>query len=136
MLFSISSAMPCLHMVQRPNRKREYNTIIPRPLQSRFALLYNRTKHRYGIIYTMRTKDRCRNCGRRRHRHVVMARRRLSLRSLLKRPTVVTSNAYDGATYPVRYTYDTAGRRTSLSTTRDGETGDTTIWAYDSATGN
>ncbi|MBR2771562.1 MAG: hypothetical protein IKD78_06065, partial [Bacteroidales bacterium] len=33
-----------------------------------------------------------------------------------------------GATYPVRYTYDTAGRRTSLSTTRDGTTWDTTTW--------
>ena len=42
----------------------------------------------------------------------------------------------DGATYPVRYTYDTAGRRTSLSTTRDGTTWDTTAWAYDPVTGN
>ena len=41
-----------------------------------------------------------------------------------------------GATYPVRYTYDTAGRRTSLSTTRDGVTWDTTTWTYDHATGN
>ena len=44
--------------------------------------------------------------------------------------------AEDGATYPVRYTYDTQNRRTSLSTTRDGETWDTTSWAYDAATGN
>ena len=44
--------------------------------------------------------------------------------------------AEDGATYPVRYTYDTEGRRTSLSTTRDGTTWDTTTWAYDPATGN
>ena len=36
-----------------------------------------------------------------------------------------------GATYPVLYTYDTAGRRTSLSTTRDGIIGDTTTWTYD-----
>jgi len=41
-----------------------------------------------------------------------------------------------GATYPVRYTYDTAGRRTSLSTTRDGMTWDTTTWTYDPYTGN
>jgi len=41
-----------------------------------------------------------------------------------------------GATYPVRYTYDTQGRRTSLSTTRDGTTWDTTTWTYDPATGN
>ena len=41
-----------------------------------------------------------------------------------------------GATYPVRYTYDTQGRRTSLSTTRDGTTWDTTTWAYDPYTGN
>ena len=41
-----------------------------------------------------------------------------------------------GATYPVCYTYDTAGRRTSLSTTRDGVTWDTTTWTYDHATGN
>ena len=44
--------------------------------------------------------------------------------------------AEDGATYPVRCTYDTAGRRTSLSSTRDGVTWDTTTWAYDAATGN
>ena len=44
--------------------------------------------------------------------------------------------AEDGATYPVRQTYDTQGRRTSLSTTRDGVTWDTTTWAYDAATGN
>ena len=44
--------------------------------------------------------------------------------------------AEDGATYPVRYTYDTDGRRTSLSTTRDGSTWDTTTWAYDPSTGN
>ena len=41
-----------------------------------------------------------------------------------------------GATYPVRYTYDSQGRRTSLSTTRDGVTWDTTTWNYDHATGN
>ena len=41
-----------------------------------------------------------------------------------------------GATYPVQYTYDTQGRRTSLSTTRDGTTWDTTTWTYDHATGN
>ena len=48
-----------------------------------------------------------------------------------------------GATYPVRYTYDTAGRRTSMTTFRDvggsrpvATGGDTTIWAYDAATGN
>ena len=40
-----------------------------------------------------------------------------------------------GATYPVRFAYDTAGRRTALSTTRDGETWDTTTWSYDHATG-
>ncbi|MBP5542629.1 MAG: RHS repeat protein, partial [Kiritimatiellae bacterium] len=40
-----------------------------------------------------------------------------------------------GATYPVRHAYDTHGRRTSLSTTRDGTTWDTTTWAYDPFTG-
>ena len=40
-----------------------------------------------------------------------------------------------GATYPVRYTYDTQNRRTSLSTTRDGETWDVTRWTYDASTG-
>ncbi len=40
-----------------------------------------------------------------------------------------------GATYPVRYTYDTQGRRMSLATTRDGSTWDTTTWTYDPATG-
>jgi len=44
--------------------------------------------------------------------------------------------AEDGATYPVRYGYDTAGRRTSLATTRDGATWDVTRWAYDADTGN
>ena len=44
--------------------------------------------------------------------------------------------AEDDATYPVRCAYDTAGRRTALSTTRDGSTWDTTTWAYDAATGN
>ena len=48
-----------------------------------------------------------------------------------------------GATYPVRYTYDTAGRRTSLTTFRTTGAvalattdGDTTAWTYDPATGN
>ena len=56
----------------------------------------------------------------------------------------VTTTAYDaaglvvevgGATWPVRYGYDTAGRRTSLSTTRDGIIWDVTRWTYDPATG-
>ena len=48
-----------------------------------------------------------------------------------------------GATYPVRYTYDTAGRRTSLTTFRTtgavalvATDGDTTTWTYDPYTGN
>ncbi len=41
-----------------------------------------------------------------------------------------------GATYPVRYAYDTQRRCTSLSTTRDGTTWDTTTWTYEHATGN
>ena len=55
-----------------------------------------------------------------------------------------------GATYPVRYTYDTQNRRTSLSTTRSATSNlqpfnlstfqlaqwDTTTWTYDSHTGN
>ncbi len=40
-----------------------------------------------------------------------------------------------GETYPVRHAYDTHGRRTSLSTTRNGAIWDTTTWAYDHATG-
>lgn len=40
-----------------------------------------------------------------------------------------------GAAYPVRCTYDTAGRRTSLSTTRDGIIWDVTSWTYDPSTG-
>ena len=46
-----------------------------------------------------------------------------------------------GATYPVLYTYDTAGRRTSMTTFRDAggsrpvaTDGDTTTWAYDART--
>lgn len=55
----------------------------------------------------------------------------------------VTTSAYDaanriaesgGAVYPARYGYDTAGRRTGLSTTRDGTLWDTTTWTYDPAT--
>ena len=40
-----------------------------------------------------------------------------------------------GSTQPVRYAYDTAGRCTSLSTTRDGIIWDVTRWSYDSRTG-
>ena len=40
-----------------------------------------------------------------------------------------------GATLPVRFAYDTAGRRTSLSTTRDGIIWDVTTWSYDPHTG-
>ena len=40
-----------------------------------------------------------------------------------------------GATQPVRFAYDTAGRRTSLSTTRDGIIWDVTTWSYDPYTG-
>ena len=40
-----------------------------------------------------------------------------------------------GATYPVRYTYDTQNRLTSLATTRDGVTWDVTRWEYDHLTG-
>ena len=56
----------------------------------------------------------------------------------------VTVCAYDaagrpvesgGAAYPVRHGYDTAGRRTSLSTTRDGAAWDATGWTFDPATG-
>ena len=50
-----------------------------------------------------------------------------------------------GATYPVRYTYDTQGHRTSLTTFRttggtqfiaSADLGDTTTWTYDPFTGN
>ena len=48
-----------------------------------------------------------------------------------------------GATYPVLYTYDTQGRRTSLTTFRAAGAvalvatdGDTTTWTYDPITGN
>ena len=56
----------------------------------------------------------------------------------------VTVSAYDaanrlsatvGAVYPVRNGYDTAGRRTGLSTTRDGNTWDATSWTFNPATG-
>ena len=43
--------------------------------------------------------------------------------------------AVDGATYPLRMSYDAQGRRTSLKTTRDGEIWDETRWVYDPATG-
>ncbi len=59
--------------------------------------------------------------------------------------TNTTHTAYDragnvtaqwGATYPVAYTYDTAGRRTSMRTFRDeNDDGDETRWEYDHATG-
>ena len=41
----------------------------------------------------------------------------------------------EGATYPVRYAYDTENRRTSMSTTRDGIIWDVTTWSYDPQTG-
>ena len=63
--------------------------------------------------------------------------------SILHSPfSILHSYAYDaanrlaatwGATYPMRHAYDTHGRRTSLSTTRDGAIWDTTTWAYDHA---
>ena len=40
-----------------------------------------------------------------------------------------------GATWPVRYEYDTAGRRISLETTRNGIIWPMTRWTYDSTTG-
>ena len=42
-----------------------------------------------------------------------------------------------GATYPVRYTYDVFGNKTSMTTYRDEASGvgDTTAWAYDEASG-
>ena len=57
----------------------------------------------------------------------------------------VTATSYDAegnvveisgtAEYPVRFAYDTEGRRTLLSTTRDGTIWDVTTWEYDPATG-
>ena len=41
----------------------------------------------------------------------------------------------EGATTPVRYAYDTSGRRTAMWTTRDGQTWDETHWTYDPQTG-
>ena len=41
----------------------------------------------------------------------------------------------DGDTYPLRFGYDAAGRRTTLSTTRDGADFDVTRWDYDAGTG-
>lgn len=41
----------------------------------------------------------------------------------------------EGATSPVRYAYDTSGRRTAMWTTRDGQTWDETHWTYDPKTG-
>ena len=40
-----------------------------------------------------------------------------------------------GATYPTEASYDAAGRRASLRTTRDGANWDETAWGYDPATG-
>ena len=39
------------------------------------------------------------------------------------------------AAYGVRYGYDSQGRRTSLATSRDGQTWDVTGWTYDAGTG-
>ncbi|MBP5543276.1 MAG: RHS repeat protein, partial [Kiritimatiellae bacterium] len=44
--------------------------------------------------------------------------------------------ATGGAAYPALYAYDAHGRRTGLSTTRDGVSWDTTTWAYAPRTGN
>ncbi len=43
--------------------------------------------------------------------------------------------AVDGSRHSARWTYDTADRKTSLSTTLDGTTWYTTRWAYDPRTG-
>ena len=43
--------------------------------------------------------------------------------------------AESGATYPVRYAYDSQNRRTAMWTNRSGDEWDMTRWAYDSATG-
>ena len=57
----------------------------------------------------------------------------------------VTVSAYDavhrlaetgGTVYPSRYNYDTDGRRTGLSTTRNGSVWDATGWTFDAATGH
>ena len=41
-----------------------------------------------------------------------------------------------GATYPVRYTYDVFGNKTTMMTyRREGSVGDTTTWLYDEASG-
>ena len=40
-----------------------------------------------------------------------------------------------GDAYPLRFGYDSAGRRTSLRTTRDGENWDETRWKFDAPTG-
>ena len=49
------------------------------------------------------------------------------------------SKTYEGgATYPVRYTYDVFGDKTSMTTYRKEASGvgDTTTWAYDEASGS
>ena len=49
------------------------------------------------------------------------------------------SKTYEGgATYPVRYTYDVFGNKTSMTTYRKEASGvgDTTTWAYDEASGS
>jgi RHS repeat-associated protein len=43
--------------------------------------------------------------------------------------------ATSGATYPVTHGFDTAGRATALSTTRDGGVWDSTAWLYNVASG-
>ena len=56
----------------------------------------------------------------------------------------VTVSAFDaahrlsessGSVYPVQYGYDTAGRRTGLSTTRNGNAWDATSWTFNPSTG-
>ena len=46
----------------------------------------------------------------------------------------VTSES--GDTYPLVFGYDSSGRRTALSTTRDGVNFDVTSWGYDAVTGS
>ena len=56
----------------------------------------------------------------------------------LSRYDVRGNKVYEGgATYPVRYTYDIYGNRTTMTTYRneDSQQGDTTTWVYDEATG-
>ncbi|MBR1836892.1 MAG: hypothetical protein IJ783_06350, partial [Kiritimatiellae bacterium] len=67
--------------------------------------------------------------------HVVSSTNAVGDATVFSRDFRGNVTAESGATWPTHQAYDSASRRTGLSTTRDGAAWDATSWAYDAATG-